>query len=302
MHKLRAALLFFGCALLGMSVGSALALLIVYLAGDIKEISSLPKFIQQVAQLPNGWYVFISVQAISHLFSYLIPALVFWYLFEHGRWTDFQSKPLRAVSGLWIGLLSVIAILPFNDLLIQWNQRLKLPNLLSNIEQWMRRKEQEGELLTNQLVDFGSLSQLFIAILVIGFVASIGEEIFFRGIIQRKLIEWTANSHIGIWLAAILFSAVHFQFYGFFPRLLLGVLFGYLYFWSGNIWVAVLAHFINNSLIVINTYMQQQPAYSSLELRLDTTTWIWVLFSAIGATILLFYFHQTNHKRSASLY
>lgn len=302
MHKLRAALLFFGCALLGMSVGSALALLIVYLAGDIKEISSLPKFIQQVAQLPNGWYVFISVQAISHLFSYLIPALVFWYLFEHGRWTDFQSKPLRAVPGLWMGLLSVIAILPFNDLLIQWNQRLKLPNLLSNIEQWMRRKEQEGELLTNQLVDFGSLSQLFIAILVIGFVASIGEEIFFRGIIQRKLIEWMANSHIGIWSAAILFSAVHFQFYGFFPRLLLGVLFGYLYFWSGNIWVAVLAHFINNSLIVINTYMQQQPAYSSLELRLDTTTWIWVLFSAIGSTILLFYFHQMNHKRSASLY
>lgn len=302
MHKLRAALLFLGCALLGMSVGSALALLIVYLAGDIKEISSLPKFIQQVAQLPNGWYIFISVQAISHLFSYLIPALVFWYLFEHGRWTDFQTKPLKAVSGLWIGLLSVIAILPFNDLLIEWNQRLKLPNSLSNIEQWMRRKEQEGELLTNQLVDFGSLSQLFIAILVIGFVASIGEEIFFRGIIQRKLIEWTANSHIGIWLAAILFSTVHFQFYGFFPRLLLGVLFGYLYFWSGNIWVAVLAHFINNSLIVINTYMQQQPAYSNLELRLDTTTWIWVLFSAIGATILLFYFHQTNHKRSASLY
>lgn len=302
MHKLRAALLFFGCALLGMSAGSALAMLTVYLAGDIKEISSIPKFIQQVTQLPNGWYVFISVQAISHLFSYLIPALVFWYLFEHGRWTDFQTKPLRSVSRLWIGLLSVIAILPFNDLLIEWNQHLELPNLLSNIEQWMRRKEQESELLTNQLVAFSSLSQLFIAILVIGFIASIGEEIFFRGIIQRKLIEWTANAHIGIWLAAILFSAAHFQFYGFFPRLLLGVLFGYLYLWSGNIWVAVLAHFINNSLIVITTYIQQQPAYSNLGPRIDTTTWVWVLFSAIGATILLFYFHHTNRKHSASLY
>ena len=300
MDRLRAALLCWGCVLLSMSVGSALALLIVYLVGDIKEISSLPEFTQQIAQLPNGWYVFIAGQAIRHLFTYLIPALVYWYWFEPGQWADFQAKSLRAVSGLGLGLLSVIVILPFNEVIINWNQHLQLPTLLGELGEWMHRKEQESVILTNQLVSFNSITQLLIAILVMGFIASIGEEVFFRGIIQRKLIGWTANAHAGIWLAAIMFSALHFQFYGFFPRILLGGLFGYLYYWSGNIWVAILAHFINNSVIVITTYVQQQHTYLNLNVSLNTNSWFWVLFSAIGTTALLFYFRKTNDKRAVN--
>lgn len=301
MHKLRAALLFLGCALLGMSVGSALALLIAFWAGHIKEISSLPRFIQEVAQLPNGWYILIAVQAISHLGSNLLPALIYWYGFEKGRWTDFQSNSLKAVSGLWIGLLSVIVILPFNEVIIDWNQHLPLPTLLGAVGEWMDRKEQESILLTNQLIAFNSGHQLVIAVLVIGLIASIGEEVFFRGVIQRKFIEWTANAHLGIWLAAVLFSAVHFQFYGFFPRLLLGVLFGYLYYWSGNLWVAILAHLINNSLVVITLYSQQQPTWLAIRLRVDTTTWLWIAASLFGGIILLFRFYQVNRRNSAEL-
>ena len=301
MYKLRAALLFFGCTILGMSVGSALTLLIAYSAGHLKEISSLPIFIQQVAQLPNGWYIFISVQAVSHLFTYLFPALAYWYLFEHRRWADFQTSSLKAVSGLWLGLLSIIVILPFNELIIKWNQHLELPGLIENLADWIHRKEQESTLQTKLLVAFKSADQLLIAILVVGFVASIGEEVFFRGIIQRWLMKWTVNAHVGIWLAAIIFSAVHFQFSGFFPRILLGVLFGYLYFWSGNIWVAIVAHFINNSLIVINAYIQQ-PACLDLGLKLDTNNWFWAMLSAIGATILLFFFHRLNYRRTVHLY
>ncbi|SFE96167.1 CPBP family intramembrane glutamic endopeptidase [Spirosoma endophyticum] len=301
MYKLRAALLVLGCALLGMSVGSALALLIAFLAGHINQISSLPRFIQEVAQLPNGWYILIAVQAVSHLCSYLLPALIYWYGFEKGRWTNFQSNSLKAVSGLWIGLLSVIVILPLNEFIIDWNQHLPLPRLLGTVGEWMDRKEQESALLTNQLIAFNSGHQLVIAVLVIGLIASIGEEVFFRGVIQRKLMEWTANAHLGIWLATILFSAVHFQFYGFFPRLLLGVLFGYLYYWSGNLWVAILAHLINNSLVVITLYSQQQPTWLATRLRVDTTTWFWIAASVFGGILLLFRFYQLNRRNSAEL-
>ena len=82
MYKLRAALLFLGCAFLGMAVGSALAQLIARWAGHINQISSLPRFIQELAQRPNGWYILIAVQAVSHLCSYLLPALIYWYGFE----------------------------------------------------------------------------------------------------------------------------------------------------------------------------------------------------------------------------
>ena len=301
MYKLRAALLVLGCALLGMSVGSALALLIAFWAGHINQISSLPQFIQEVAQLPNGWYILIAVQAISHLCSYLLPALIYWYGFEKGRWTDFQRNSLKAVSGLWIGLVSVIVILPFNEVIVAWNQHLSLPTRLGAVGEWMDRKEQESALLTNQLVAFNSGHQLVIAVLVVGLIASIGEEVFFRGVIQRKFIEWTSNAHLGIWLAAVLFSAVHFQFYGFFPRLLLGGLFGYLYYWSGNLWVAILAHLINNSLVVITLYSQQQSTWLATRLRVDTSTWFWIAASLFGGILLLFRFYQVNRRNSAEL-
>ena len=227
--------------------------------------------------------------------------MFYWYYFEKGRWTDFQINSLKVVSGLWIGLLSVIVILPFKEFIINWNQQLPLPRLLGALGEWMYRKEQESDLLTTQLVAFNSVYRLLIAVFVIGFIASIGEEVFFRGIIQRKIIDWTANAHLNIWLAAILFSAVHFQFYGFFPRLLLGVLFGYLYYWSGNLWVAILAHLINNSLIVITLFIQHQPAYVGRGLRVDTSTWPWKAFSIIGMIILLFRFYQVNRRNTVKL-
>lgn len=294
MIKLRAALFLSGCTLLGMSLGSALALLIAYWAGDIHKIDSLSQFIQQVAPLPSGWYIIIGVQAISHLCSYLVPALAYWYLVEKRRWADFQTKPVGAVSGLWIGLLSVIAILPVNQLIIDWNQHLPLPTLLGVVGEWMQRKEQESNLLTAQLVAFSSVHQLLIAVGVIGFIAATGEEIFFRGVIQRTLMAWTANTHLSIWLAAILFSAAHFQFYGFFPRLVLGVLFGYLYDWSGNLWVAIWAHLINNSLIVITLYSQQLMGHSLDSTGIDTTTWPWIAASLLGSIVSLGRFKQLN--------
>ena len=301
MAESRSILFFLGCALLGMSLGSALALLIAHWAGGIDRIDSLSQFVQQVAQLPNGWYIIIAVQAVSHLSSYLVPALTYWYLVEKRRWADFQTKPLGTVSGLWMGFLSVIAILPFNELIIDWNQHLPLPALLGSVGEWMHRKEQESGLLTAQLVAFSSVHQLLIAVGVVGFVAATGEELFFRGVLQRKLMEWTKNTHLSIWLAAILFSAVHFQFYGFFPRLLLGLLFGYLYYWSGNLWVAILAHLVNNSLVVISQYIQQQPVYRHINFRVDTTTWFWIIASLVIVVVLLFGFYQLNRSSRTKL-
>ncbi|WP_247235543.1 CPBP family intramembrane glutamic endopeptidase [Telluribacter sp. SYSU D00476] len=296
MEKLRSVLLFWGCVLIGISVGSALNWLLIFGPGDTNGTDPIPTVIQQVTQFPNGWYLLILSQDIGHLFSYLIPALFFWYYFENSQWNDFNRKPLRAVSALWIGLLGVIAIFPFNELIIDWNQRLELPELLGPVEDWMRYKEQQNELLTNQLIRFDSADQFIIALAVIGFIASLGEEVFFRGIVQRKLVEWMRNAHAGIWLAAVLFSAMHFQFFGFFPRLVLGVVFGYLYLWSGNIWVPTMAHFLNNGLIVAIIYLQQQPMYAGIELTVDIKSWLWVFISGFGSISLLLIFYKANLK------
>ena len=90
---------------------------------------------------------------------------------------------------------------------------------------------------------------------MVGALTGIGEELTFRGIIQSLVTEKSNNHHIAIWVTAILFSAIHLQFFGFFPRMLLGAFFGYLLVWSGSIWLPIYAHFLNNSMAVVAAYM-----------------------------------------------
>ena len=90
-------------------------------------------------------------------------------------------------------------------------------------------------------------------ILIIAIMAGIGEELMFRGVIQKILIGWTKDIHLGILYTAIIFSTIHFQFYGFVPRMILGMVLGYLYIWSKSLWVPVIAHAINNALTVTFT-------------------------------------------------
>ena len=88
----------------------------------------------------------------------------------------------------------------------------------------------------------------------------------FRGALQRSLGRWSGNLHVAIWITAILFSAMHMQFYGFLPRLALGALFGYLLIWTGTLWVPILAHFINNAAAVVITFsFEKEELEQSME-------------------------------------
>jgi hypothetical protein len=92
-------------------------------------------------------------------------------------------------------------------------------------------------------------------LIIVALLAAVGEELLFRGAMQNIIIEWTKNKHTAVWITAILFSAMHAQFYGFLPRMLLGVVLGYLYIWSGSLWLSMLFHFLNNGLAVLFSYL-----------------------------------------------
>jgi membrane protease YdiL (CAAX protease family) len=270
-------LLFTGCVLIGLSFGLAMTAAITFLMQN-----ALP------------WYTSITVLAVNHLCIYLIPGLVYWYWFEQARWKDFNRQPLKKVSGLWVGVLTGIVLLPFNELLIDWNKTLEFPEIFSGIEHWLIRKEQANSLLTERLFNIQSVDQLLILIIVSALIASIGEEVFFRGIIQNKIIQSSKSIHIGIWLTAALFSAIHLQFFGFFPRLVLGALFGYLYVLSGNLWVAILSHFINNTLFILTIFFEHQVARYYVEMKPGISSWLYGSSSLILSILLLVYFHRKN--------
>lgn len=192
-----------------------------------------------------------TIQGLSALCTFLLPAIAMGYCCSSNL-TDYLS--LRHVSN-WLAwpltAAGMLSLSPLINLLSLWNQSLHLPAVLAPIEQAMRQLEELAEQLTLTLLSSDRIDILLANLLVVAILAAITEECFFRGTLQRILSCCQANPHVVIWTAAILFSAFHLQFYGFFPRMLLGAYFGYLLRWSRSIWLPIFAHFLNNATVVI---------------------------------------------------
>jgi membrane protease YdiL (CAAX protease family) len=132
----------------------------------------------------------------------------------------------------------------------------QLPESMQSLEQNFKAAEESSKNMVNVMISGTSISALIINILLVGLLPAVGEELLFRGVIQKHLAAMFKNQHVAIFIAAFLFSAVHFQFYGFIPRLMLGMIFGYLVYYSGSMWTAIFAHFFNNSMAVIAIFLQ----------------------------------------------
>jgi uncharacterized protein len=210
-----------------------------------------------------------------------------------------QQRSLNQLfSGYWylrpaiIAAILVVVFMGVNSVVIEWNQNISFPG-----DEWARQIEKTLAEGTKFLTQFNSLWDLAFVFVIVAILPSIGEEIVFRGMIQNDFYRATKNIHIAIWVSAIMFSAIHIQFFGFFPRLLLGALFGYLYFWSGNLWIAVLAHFVNNGLMVIGLYLNQKGIIDIDLEQASSTPWQAVLFSAV-CTILLLYAYKSFYNNN----
>jgi hypothetical protein len=153
--------------------------------------------------------------------------------------------------------------LPFLNWLIDINNGIHLPAYLSRIETWMRDSENTLQELTDAFLITDKWGGFFINLVMIGGLAAVGEELIFRGILVRLIREWTKNVHLAVIIPAILFSAFHLQFYGFFGRTVLGIMLGYLFVWSGSLWVPILVHFLNNAMAVILAFLTRKGIFTT---------------------------------------
>jgi len=182
--------------------------------------------------------------------------LLYWSVIEHRRVNDFFRYKTSALALVLTAMVVFFFILP-NTVLMEWNANVVFPDFLKNFETWAKGREENANELTTFLTTFGSTREFLVGFFVVAVLPGISEELVFRGMLQPQLHRATNNVHVGIWLSAFLFSSLHMQFFGFVPRLFLGALFGYLYYWSGNLIVPMMAHFINNGFSVIMLYLHQ---------------------------------------------
>jgi len=235
---------------------------------------------------------FLVVQGVGSITGFIIMPWLLLKYFYKGHLSDVGSanaKPILIFIALFITLFFMGANAPF----IKWNQDFTFPDALSGIEEKLKVMEEMLSETSNFITRFDNIGQLMLGIVVVAIIPGIGEEFVFRGLVQNHLYRISKNIHVAIWFGALLFSLFHLQFYGLVPRMLLGALFGYLYYFSGNIIYPMIAHFFNNGFTLIMLYLYQQNVVEYNIEDADVMPWPQVIFSAV-LTLLLFILFKKN--------
>jgi membrane protease YdiL (CAAX protease family) len=242
-------------------------------------------------------------QIVNQIGVFIVPALLF-VILSSDNFTSYLSldKRIKRFS-IFFGFLVLFVSLPFINWLVLANGEMHLPDFFSGIESWMRRSEEKAQQLTEIFLSTGTWSGLVINLVMIGGLAAIGEELIFRGILVRLFREWTHSVHLAVLIPAVLFSALHLQFYGFFGRLVLGIILGYLFVWSGSLWVPVIVHFLNNAMAVVIAFLDNKGIIttdletfgSSDNIIIITGSFVLMIF-----TMAIIYLHESGyfHKKN----
>jgi len=223
------------------------------------------------------------MQLFSGVGLFITPTLLYSYLINF----DFKFFKLSRQNSILV-IAIMMLITPFIGLLLEWNMMIPFP-------EWLLQFDINSEAIVTAFLQMDTIWELFYTILVIAVVPAIGEELLFRGYLQQKLGNWLSNPHTAILITAFLFSAIHFHFQGMIPRFVLGVLLGYLFYWSNSLWLPILAHFVNNAQAVIFSFPLfkiDSGAYSVFsESSVDPIT---ALFSLASSVLLLYILYQNT--------
>lgn len=235
-------------------------------------------------------------QVINQIGVFVLPSIVYAY-FENRNVPEFlrlNRKP--NYSQLLISIMIIIASFPAISWMVEMNEQMHLPDYLKSIETWMRDNEDKTNLLTEVFLSVNSINGLVINLFIIAIMAAIGEELLFRGVVLRVIFDWLKNPHLAVFISSILFSALHLQFFGFLPRMVLGLLFGYIYLWTASLWIPVILHFLFNGVTVVAAYLYNIGMISTDAERFGSTDNILIIGASFIITIFLLV--MLNRKRN----
>jgi uncharacterized protein len=199
------------------------------------------------------------LQAVSSIVIFLVPALVFGAItFQKNLLYHLGLRPAYRPFFFLLAVVCIMMAFPFVFWLGELNQGLPLP-------EWMTRMEKDANKQLEAFLKAETKMDILLNVLMIAFLPAICEELCFRGALQGIFLQITKRPWLAILVTATLFSALHLQFQGFFPRMFLGVVLGVLYYYSGSLWPSIVAHFVNNAVQVIAIsnapeYIQKNPS------------------------------------------
>ena len=238
--------------------------------------------------------VFINLSILTqNLFAFILPVIITIVFISPKPISFLQIDKVPSWKTLTFLFVTFFTMAPAMNYLVEWNNNISLPDSMKGIETWMRNTEDAAQAVTDRILN---KNNIILSILLVGLLTGLSEEFLFRGGLQRILATKPINIHIAIWITAFIFSAIHFQFFGFFPRLILGAFFGYMAYWSGSLWTAIIAHALNNSTVIIAHALNNMYGFNfdNLGVTKNEEFPILALLSTIVTIVLIYKFPKIN--------
>jgi uncharacterized protein len=270
------------------TVGQAVTIMLLPLIGN-HPVSAYGS-VESIQSIPGLFQAFLFSDMIGKIVGFILTPLLYLKLTKQENANPFiQDNRIKwSEKSMLFGIAALIFSLPTITILAEINQNIHLPDALSSLEYSIRETEKLAQELTMLFVNIDTPGDIILSFVAIAVIPAIGEEIIFRGFFQRELIQQTKNVHASIWIAAFVFSFIHFQFLGFFPRMLLGALLGYMYVWSGSLLVPILMHFTNNAL-TLGLLMAYKKGYTNFNPdSSDEIPYLFVFLSFVACLVILY--------------
>ena len=275
--------IFGGVVTIAPIVGAALTL--PFVGFDFSQLELVMSMPTNKPELRTAILVFHGGNALGY--SIIAPWLYLRFVRKQKVWDYLEEASDISSSGVILSLSIALVSIYYISPITSWNEKVNFSEQLPSLYNWMRGQEDRIRELTEFITDFDTFSEFLVALIVIGGIAAVGEEFLFRGLIQKHLVVLTKNHHVGIIISAFIFSAIHLQFFGFFPRFILGLTFGYMYHYGKSLAYPIAAHFFNNGFVVVSFYLYKQ-GWISLDPNNNDVTPLWLSGLACIAFLICF--------------
>ncbi len=248
---------------------------------EVYEILASSELVSGHLNLARFLLIFLSIGIFG------IPPLAFVLISKPGDWSFFKLKTAPPFSLAALTVIIIITVAPIVLWALEINQNTRLPEAFKGVEDFLRDLQDKNEKTLEAMLNMRNAADFLINFLMIAIIPALVEELMFRGTLQPLIGRALGNIHLSIFITGMFFSFIHFEFYGFLPRMMLGILFGYLFYWSGNLWLPIFAHFLNNGIQVILVYLFQT---GRIALNIDETnslpTYITVIASLLFVAVV----------------
>lgn len=233
-------------------------------------------------------------QISSQILTFILPPILYACITKEKpmKYLGFNNIPLWSLLGITL----IFSIMPLNSVLAEWNSNVKLPESMAALDEIIKSLSKLMQETLEKMVNVSDISGLIINLIMIAGLAAFGEELLFRSVLQSFLVKKCKNAHIGILITSIIFSLIHFDIYGFLPRLVLGLILGYMFYYSKSIWVPMIMHFINNGTAVVIYYLNN-IGVTNIDVETFGETKLLPLILSIIATVAIFYFTIHSHNK-----